>query len=75
MIFTLAISITSDINLPPSPVCLFSIYGVCCEEIRSGRTSINLSETAFDIIFRSIFNQEIGLQFFMNRLSLSFCFN
>ena len=45
---------------------------VCCEDIKSGKTFFSFSERAFDIIFRSTFNKEMGLQFFMNLLSLSF---
>ena len=48
--FILAISITSDINLPLSPICLLLKNVVCCEEIKSGRTFFNFSEKAFDII-------------------------
>ena len=69
--FILAISIT-DINLPLSPICQFLTYAVCCEDIKSGKTFFSFSERAFDIIFRSTFNKEMGLQFFMNFLSLSF---
>ena len=49
--FNLVISIISDINLPPSPICLFLTYAVYCVEIKSARTFIILSERAFDIIF------------------------
>ena len=37
-LFNLVISIISDINLPPSTICLFLTYVVCCVEIKSGRT-------------------------------------
>ena len=47
----------------------------CCEEIKSGRTFFNFFERAFDIIFESTFNKEIGLQCFMNFLSLSIFFS
>ena len=66
ILFILAVSITSDANLPLSPICLFLTYAVCCEEIKSGKTLFSFSfyERAFDIIFRSTFNKEMGLQFF-----------
>ena len=67
--FNLVISIISDINLPPSPICLFLTYAVYCVEIKSARTFIILSERAFDIIFKSIFNKEMGLEFCMNLFS------
>ena len=70
--FILSISITSDINLALSPICLFLSNVVCCEEIKSGRTFFSFSDRAFDIIFRSIFKKEMGLEFYMNILSLSF---
>ena len=60
-VFILAISITSNINLPLSPVCLFLTYTVCCEDIKSGKTFFSFSERVFDIIFRSTFNKEMGL--------------
>ena len=47
--FILAISITSDINLPLSPLCLFLAYAVCCEEIKSGKTFFSFCERASDI--------------------------
>ena len=68
--FILAISVTSDINLPLSSICLFLTYVVCCEDIKSGKTAFSFSERAVDIIFRSTFNKEMGRQFFMNLLSL-----
>ena len=70
--FILAISITSGINLLLSPICLFLTYAIFCEEIKSGRTSLDYFERAFDIIFRSTLNQETVLQFSMNLLSLFF---
>ena len=73
-IFILAISITSVINLPLSPICLFLTYAVCCEEIKSGRSFLSFSEKAFDIIFKSTFNKEMGFQFCMNLVSLYFFF-
>ena len=72
--FISAISITSAINLPLFPICLFLTYAVCYEKIKSGRTSFNFSERASNIIFKSTSNKEIGLQFFMNLLSLCFFF-
>ena len=63
--FNLANSITLDINLPPSPICLFLTYAVCCEDIKSGKT-------AFDMFFRSTFNKEMCLQLFMHLFSLLF---
>ena len=65
--FNLVISIISDIN--PSPICLFLTHAVYCVEIKSGRTFIILSERAFDIIFKFIFNKEMDLQFCMNLFS------
>ena len=53
----------SDINLPLSPICLFLTYAVCCEDIKFSRTFFSFSERAFDIIFKSTFKKEIGLQF------------
>ena len=47
-------------------------YPVCCEEIKSDRTSFDFSDRAFDNIFRSTLNKETGLQFFMNLLSSTF---
>ena len=44
------------------------------EYIKSGKTFFSLSDRAFDIIFRSTLNKEMGLQFFMNLLSLYFFF-
>ena len=70
--FILGMSIKLDINLPLSPIHLFLTYAVCCEQIKSGKTFFSFSKRAFDIIFRSTFNKEMGLQFFMNLLSLSF---
>ena len=60
--YILAISITSDINLPLSPICLFVTYVVCCEVCcKSGKTFSSFSERVFVIIFRSTFNKEMGL--------------
>ena len=73
--FILSVSIISDINLPPSAIFLFLTYAVCCEDIKSGRTFFSSSERAFDIIFRSTFNKEMGLQFWMNFSSLFFSVN
>ena len=49
--FILAIFITSDINLPLSPICLFLTYAVWFGEIKFGRTFFSFSERAFDIFF------------------------
>ena len=68
----LAISITSGFNLPLSPICLFLLHVVCCEEVESGRTLLRFYKRAFDIILKSTLNKEIGLQSYMNLLSLSF---
>ena len=38
--FILEISITSDINLPFLPICLFLKYAVCCEDIKSIKISL-----------------------------------
>ena len=70
--FILAVSMTSVINLPLSPIYLFLTYAVCCEEIKSGRSFLSFSERAFDIIFKSTFNKEMDFLFCMNLVSLSF---
>ena len=57
----LVIFTASDTNLRLSPIWLFFTYAVCCEEIKSSRTFFSFSERAFDIIFRSTFNKEMGL--------------
>ena len=62
----------SDINLPPSPINLFLIYAVCYVETKLERTFFNLSERAFEIILVSTFNKEMGRQFLIYLLSLSF---
>ena len=64
----------SDINVPPSPINLFLIYAVCCVEIKLDRTFFNLSERAFETVFVSTFNKEMGRQFLIYLLSLSFFF-
>ena len=68
----MVIFIIPDINLPPLPLCLFLTYVVCCVEIKSGRSFLSFSERAFDIIFKSTFDKEMSLQFYMKLLSLSF---
>ena len=70
--FILAILITSDINLLLSPIYLYLTYTDFREEIKSDKTFFSFSERVFDIIFRSTFNEEMGLQLFVNLLSLSF---
>ena len=45
---------------------MFSRYYVCCEQSKSGRTSLNFSERAFDIMFRSTFNKKILPLFFFS---------
>ena len=67
--FNLAISIISEINLTPSPICLFLTYAVCCVETKSGRTFLIFSGRTVDIIFKSTFNKEMGFQFYMNLFS------
>ena len=62
----------SGINLPPSLIDLFLIYAVCCIEIQLERIFFNLSKRAFEIILVSTFNKEMGHQFLMYLLSLSF---
>ena len=62
----------SAINLPLSPISLFSTYAVCRGEIRLGRTFSGLDTRALEIILQSTFNKEIGRQFLINLLSLSF---
>ena len=59
----------------PFPICLFLTYVVCCEEINSEITSFNFSERSFDIIFRSIFNKKIVLQFLYESFISNFFFN
>ena len=53
--------------------CFFRV--TCSKKLPKGVLIKKFSERAFDIIFKSTFNKEIGLQFFMNLLSLSFFFN
>ena len=53
-VFILAVSITSDINLPLSPVCLFLTYTVCCEDIKSGKTFL-VSLKEFLILFLDLY--------------------
>ena len=48
----------SDINLPLSQINLLLIYAVCMQ-------FFVLSKEAFEIIFVSIFNKEMGCQFLM----------
>lgn len=67
-------SITSDMNLSLSPMCLFLTHAVCCEVFKYGRTFFSFSEKSFDIISRSTCNKEISLHFCMNLLSLSFLY-
>ena len=56
----------SAINLPLSPVNLFSTYAVCCGEIKLGRTVLTLDARGLEIILLSTFNKEIGRQFLIN---------
>ena len=67
--YILTISVT---NLPPSPINLFLINAVCCVEIKLERIYLKLSERAFEIILVSRFDKEVGRQFLMCLLSLSF---
>ena len=53
-------------HLPP--INLFLIYAVFCIEIKLEKTFFNL----FEIILVSTFNKEMGRQFFIYLLSLSF---
>ena len=66
------ISMMSAINLTLSPINLFLTYAVCCGEIKLGRTFLSLDAKALEIILQSTFNKEIGRQFLINFLSLSF---
>ena len=69
--FTLVISVTADINLPLSPICLFLTFAICCEEIKSGRIFL-VSQKELLIFFKSTFNKEMGLQCCLSLLSVSF---
>ena len=51
---------------------LFLTYAVWFEEIRKGSTFFILAESTFLIIFISALNSDIGLQFLVNLLPLSF---
>ena len=63
------ISKTSKINLPASPNNLFWILAVCSEE---KSRAFSFTAKAFNEILRSVFNNDVGLQFLANPLSLSF---
>ena len=60
------ISKMSKIDLPASPTYLFWTLAVCCEVIWDGRTDFSFTAKDFEKFFRSIFNNEIGLQFLIN---------
>ena len=68
----MVISVISDINLPLSTILLFWTYAVCYGEVTYCKTSFNFFASALDNVFISAFNNEIGLQFLMYLLSLSF---
>ena len=63
------ISKASKINLPASPNNLFWIQAICCED---KSRAFNFTSKAFDEILRSVFNNDVGLQFLVNPSSLSF---
>ena len=75
LFFILAFSITSDIYLPLSLICLFLSYVVCVKRFNLAELLSNSQKRAFLIIFRSTFNKEIGLQFFMYLLYVFFSVN
>ena len=62
----------SEISLPLSLINLFLTYAVQFGEIRDGRTFFNLSANVLEINSESTLSNEIGLQFSMKLLSLSF---
>ena len=47
---TSVISMMSAINLPLSPINLFSTYAVCCGEIKLGRTFLSLDARPLEIL-------------------------
>ena len=47
---TPVLSMMSAINLPLSPINLFSTYTVCCGEIKLGKTFLSLDARALGII-------------------------
>ena len=49
---------------------LLSTYAVSPGLVKNGNNFFSLAARAFDIIFYSIFKKEIGLQFWINLLSL-----
>ena len=60
----------SEIHLPASPMYLFWTQTVCLKAIRDVSTAFSFAAKAFDKIFRSVFNNEFGLQFLINPLFL-----
>ena len=59
-----------EISLPLSLTNLFLTYAIWFGEIRDGKTVFNLSANVLDS--ESTLSKEIGLQFSMKHLSLSF---
>ena len=66
------ISMISDINLPLSLMHLFPTYAVWFGEIIDGKIGLSSAAKVLEFIFVSILSKEIGLQFFMYLLYLSF---
>ena len=66
------ISKISETTLPLLIINQFLTYAVWFEEIRKGNTFFILAERTLLIIFVSVLSSDIGLQFLMNLLSLSF---
>ena len=65
--------ITSSIRRPLSPINLSFTYAVCLASIRFERTVFTLVAMDFEIIFKSKFNNETGLQLEIYILSLLDC--
>ena len=64
------VSIMSAMSLPLSIINLLSTNAVSQGLIKNGNTFFSLTARAFDLIFRSTFKREIGLQFWINLLPL-----
>ena len=69
------VSSTSYISLSISLIYLLLTYTVWLDAIRWGNISFNRVANAFEIIFRSAFNKDIGFQFLINLLSVFFSIN
>ena len=61
-----------EISLPLSLTNLFLTYAIWVGEIRDVKTVFNLSANVLEINSESTLSKEIGLQFSMKDLSLSF---